>query len=43
MRVLDGELAAAGSRLDGLDRALDAALTAIQADDRDAAASLSAA
>jgi hypothetical protein len=43
VRVLDAELAAAGSRLDGLDRALDAVLTAIRADDRDAAASLSAA
>jgi hypothetical protein len=43
VRALDGELGAAGSRLDGLDRALDAALTAVRGDDRDAAASLSAA
>lgn len=43
VRALDGELGAAGSRLDGLDRALDAALTAIRADDREAATSLSAA
>lgn len=43
VRVLDGELGAAGSRLDGLDRAMDAALTAIQSRDRDAAASLAAA
>ncbi|PVY97744.1 hypothetical protein [Actinomycetospora cinnamomea] len=43
VRSLDAELAAAGARLDGVDRALDAALTAIRAGDRDAAASLSAA
>lgn len=42
-RALDAELGAAGSRLDGLDRALDAALAVIQAGDADAATSLSAA
>lgn len=42
-RALDAELGAAGSRLDGLDRALDAALAAIQDGDADAATSLSAA
>jgi hypothetical protein len=43
VRSLDTELSAAGSRLDGLDRALDAALTAVRAGDGDAATSLSAA
>lgn len=43
VRVLDAELGAAGSRLDGLDRALDAALTAIRSRDAEAAASLAAA
>ncbi|GLZ46028.1 hypothetical protein Acsp06_22130 [Actinomycetospora sp. NBRC 106375] len=43
VRVLGGELASAGARLDGLDRALDAAITAIRSSDRDAAVSLSAA
>ena len=43
VRALDTELAAAGARLDGLDRAVDAALAAIRAGDRDAAASLTAA
>ncbi|MDD7965674.1 hypothetical protein [Actinomycetospora lemnae] len=42
-RALDAELGAAGSRLDGLDRALDAALAMIQAGDAHAATSLSAA
>jgi hypothetical protein len=40
VRVLDGELGAAGARLDGVDRAVDAALTAIQSRDGDAATSL---
>jgi hypothetical protein len=43
VRSLDAELSAAGSRLDGLDRALDAALTAVRAGDGDAATSLTAA
>jgi hypothetical protein len=43
VRVLDGELDAAGSRLDGLDRAIDAALTAIRTRDREGAAALTAA
>ena len=43
VRSLDAELSAAGSRLDGLDRALDAALTAVRTGDGDAATSLSAA
>jgi hypothetical protein len=43
VRSLDTELSAAGSRLDGLDRALDAALTAVRKGDGDAASSLSAA
>ncbi|WP_433784226.1 hypothetical protein ACQPX6_28905 [Actinomycetospora sp. CA-101289] len=43
VRSLDAELGAAGSCLDGLDRALDAALTAVRTGDGDAAASLAAA
>ena len=43
VRVLAGELGSAGARLDGLDRALDAALTAIRSGDRAAARTLSAA
>ncbi|MHC1557940.1 hypothetical protein ACR9E3_03240 [Actinomycetospora sp. C-140] len=43
VRVLGGELGSAGARLEGLDRALDAAITAIRSGDRDAAAGLSAA
>lgn len=42
VRVLHAELGAAGSRLDGLDRALDAAIAAITASDRGAEASLTA-
>jgi hypothetical protein len=41
--ALHGELGAAGVRLDGLDRAIDAALTAIRTRDRDTAAALTAA
>jgi hypothetical protein len=43
VRALDDELGAAGTRLDQVDRALDAALRAIQASDRRGAATLTAA
>lgn len=43
VRALDGELGAAGARLDGLERAIDAALTAIRSQDRGGAAALTAA
>lgn len=42
VRALDAELRAAGSRLDGVDRALDLALSATQDTDRAAASSLAA-
>jgi hypothetical protein len=43
VRALDAELGAAGSCLDGLDRALDAALTAVRSGDGYAATALTAA